>query len=146
MDRQEVDLAQGATDLGQCFAKVSLGMPRRVRERHEHLLAALAPARDVILHDRNAAGKTVLVAQPLENALRCMPLLFWPVFVSCQDRIDHAGEGIELRPKRRLRAHIPRRHRVLQHLGNRSRINPEPLRRRTPTYALHPNRVPNPCV
>ena len=132
MHRQEVDLAQRPTDLGQGFAKVGLGMAWRMRKRHEHLLGPLAPARYVILHDRHAAGEAVLVTQPLEDPLRRMALLLGPLLVGCHDRIDDAGERIELGPKRRLRAHIPRRHREPQHLGDRPRINPEPLSRCTP--------------
>jgi hypothetical protein len=44
-------------------SKVGLGMPRRMNQRHEHLLSPLPPAGHVILHDRDAAGEAVLIPQ-----------------------------------------------------------------------------------
>ena len=67
--RKEVDLALDAADHADGFAEVRLGMSWRMHQRHEHLLRPLAPARNVVLHDRDLAREAVLVAQPLENAL-----------------------------------------------------------------------------
>ena len=79
--RQKMDLAFHAADHAECLAEVDLGMPRRMHQRHEHLLAPLAPTRYVILHDRDLAREPVLVAQPFENALGRMPLLLRPLLV-----------------------------------------------------------------
>jgi len=81
-------------------------MPWRMHKRHEHLLRPLAPAGNVVLHDRDLARKPVLVAEPLEDPLGCMPLLLRPILVGRQNRINNAGERVELRPERRLRAHV----------------------------------------
>jgi hypothetical protein len=62
---------------------------------HTNLLRPLAPAGNVVLHDRDLARKPVLVAEPLEDR---------PIPVGRQNRIDNSGELVELRPERRLRA------------------------------------------
>ena len=108
--RKEVDFPLDAADHADRFAKVHLGMARWMHKRHEHLLRPLAPAGNVVLHDRDLARKPVLVAEPLENPLRCMPLLLRTILVGRQNPIDHARELVELRTKRRLRAHVARRH------------------------------------
>jgi hypothetical protein len=59
--RQEVYLALDPADDGQCFAKIHLGMARRMRQWHEHLSLTLTDAADVVLHDRDPAGKAMLV-------------------------------------------------------------------------------------
>ncbi len=68
------------------------------------------PAGDVVLHDRDLARETVFVMQPLEDPLGRVPLLLRPIIVSHQDRINDADELCELRPERRLPAHVARRH------------------------------------
>jgi hypothetical protein len=65
------------TDDADSFTKVDLSMPRRMHQRHQHLLRPLMPAGYVILDDRDAAREPVLVAKPLEDPLRRMPLLPW---------------------------------------------------------------------
>ena len=45
---EEVDLALHAADDADSFAKVDLGMSRRMLQRHKHLLSPLTPAGDVI--------------------------------------------------------------------------------------------------
>ena len=59
--------------------------------------------------DRVAAGKPVLVPQTLENPMRRVPLLARHVRirVRLQDRVDDAGEPVQLRPPYRLRPPIP---------------------------------------
>jgi len=46
------------------FAKIRLRMPRRMRQRHEHLPPAALPLAHVILDDRVAAGEPVLIHCP----------------------------------------------------------------------------------
>src|SRR5450756_630479 len=72
---EEVDLALYAPDDADGFTKVCLSMPRRMHQRHEHLLSSLTPAGHVILHNRDAACEAVLVPKPLKDPLRCMLLL-----------------------------------------------------------------------
>jgi hypothetical protein len=86
--REEVDLAFDPTDDSNRLAEVGLGMPRRMNQRDQHLLGTLPPARDVILHDRDATREAVLIPQPLENMFRCMLLLLWSAFVVGQDAVD----------------------------------------------------------
>ena len=59
--RQEVDLALDPADDAQRFAKIHLGMARRMCEGHKHLPLSLAGAADVVLHDRNPAREAMLV-------------------------------------------------------------------------------------
>ena len=85
---EEVDLALDATDDADGFTKVCLGMPRRMHQRHEHLLRPLPPTRHVILHNRDAACEAVLVPKPLEDPLRRMPLLLRSRLVVPKNAVD----------------------------------------------------------
>src|SRR5450756_864414 len=73
---EEVDLALYTPDDADGFTKVCLSMPRRMHQRHEHLLRPLPPTRHVILHNRDAACEAVLVPKPLEDPLRRMPVSY----------------------------------------------------------------------
>ena len=64
---QKVDLALDTTNHCKCLTKVSLGMTRRMRQGHEHLPLTLSGRKDVVLHDREAAGEIMLIAKPLKN-------------------------------------------------------------------------------
>ena len=136
VERKEVDLALDATDDADRLAEVGLGMPRRVHQRHEHLLRPLPPASHVVLHDRDAAREAVLVPQPLEDPLRRVLLLLRPAFVLGQNAVDDGDERIQLRPHRRLRAPVAWRHRERHHLRqpfwDRSRTAAPPPARSTP--------------
>ena len=59
---QVVRLAFDAVDDHQRFAEVGLGVARRMRERHEHLLPAQLLLAHVGFHDRVAAREGVLRA------------------------------------------------------------------------------------
>jgi hypothetical protein len=61
VDCKEVDLALNATDHTKRLAKVDLGMTRLMGEWNEHLALSLPRRKDIILHDRHAAGKAVLI-------------------------------------------------------------------------------------
>ena len=60
--RKEVDLALNTVNHPNGFTEVGLGVSWRMRQRHEHLLRPLAPARNVVLHNGDLAGKAMLVA------------------------------------------------------------------------------------
>src|ERR1035437_8995597 len=120
-----MDLALNATDDADGFTKVCLSMPRRMHQRHEHLLSPLMPAGHVILHNRDAAREAVFVSNPLEDPLRCMLLLLRSRLVVPDNVVDHCNKWIKLWPRRRLLAHVTRRHRELHHLVHGPRINPK---------------------
>ena len=69
-----VGLALDSTDDHQRFAKVTLGMSRRMRQRHEHLSGPTTALPDVVLDDCVLAREPVLVPQPLIDTLRRMTL------------------------------------------------------------------------
>ena len=105
-----------AADHHARFAEVSLGMARRVVQRHEHLPAAPPMLADVVLHDGVAADKAVLVAQPLVHPLRGVALLGALAEILPQPLLDDLGEPVQLRPPDLGASPIPRRNREAQHL------------------------------
>ena len=142
---EEGDLLPTAPQLDHRLAEVDLGMARRVMQRHEGLARRLPPGTDIVLHDRVAAGKPVLVPQTLENPMRRVPLLARHVRirVRLQDRVDDAGEPVQLRPPYRLRPPIPRRRRIAQHLLHSPAVDAEPPPRLVVAQPLIDNRQPN---
>jgi hypothetical protein len=68
--REKMDLALNAADDANRLTEIHLRMPRPMNQRDEHLLAPLPPARNVILHDREATREAVLAPQPLACAER----------------------------------------------------------------------------
>jgi len=66
---EEMNLALDATDDANGFTKICLSVPRRMHQRHEHLLSPLTPAGHVILYNRDAACEAVLVPKPIEEGL-----------------------------------------------------------------------------
>ena len=54
------------------------------------------PLAHVVLHDRIAAAKSVLVSQPLEEPLRRVTLLAVRATIFLEDPVDDAGEPIQL--------------------------------------------------
>ena len=92
--RQEVDLAFYPANDRQRLAKINLGMAREMRQRNKHLPLTLPGAADVVLHNRDPAREAVLIAQPLEDPLRCVPLLLRTLFIFLQDTVDGTDEGI----------------------------------------------------
>ena len=63
--------------------------------------------------------------------------------VRLQDRVDDAGEPVQLRPPYRLRPPIPRRRRIAQHLLHSPAVDAEPPARLVMTQTLVDNRQPN---
>src|SRR5258708_16599449 len=103
-------------------------------KRHERLLRPLPPAGNVVLHDRDLARNPVLVAEPLEDPFGCMPLLLRPILVGRQNPINNARELVELRPERRLPAHVPWRNPEFRPLPARSGVEAQPTRLRLPAH------------
>jgi|TARA_R110002049_G_scaffold167161_4_gene333358 hypothetical protein len=75
-------------------------------QRYEHLALALACRKNIILHDRDAASKTVLIAKALKNPLRGMPLLLQAFGIVLKDLVDKTNKGIKLGTGRCLLAAI----------------------------------------
>ena len=100
---------------------------------------------DIVLHDRVAAREPVLVPQPLEDPIRRVTLLARHVRggVRLQDRLDDAGEALQLRPPDRLPPPIPRRRRIAQHLLHRPTVDAEPPARFPVAQTLIDNRQSN---
>ena len=99
------------------FAEISLRVPWRMRQRHEHLPAMAAMLTNVVLHDRVPTGESVLVTKTLEDALRRVPLL--PIAVATivlKPLLDQPGKLVELRSAHRRCASVAWRHRKLKHL------------------------------
>ena len=125
---EEGDLLTLPADLDYRLAEVDLGMARRMMQWNEGLARRLPTGPDIILHDRIPAREPVLVPQPLEYPVRRVPLLARHVRirVRLQDRVDDAGEPVQLGPPDRLRPAVARRRRIAQHLLHRPAVDPEP--------------------
>src|SRR5665811_784591 len=86
-----MDLALDATDDADGLTEVGLSMPRRMHQRHEHLLRPLTPAGHIILHNRDAAREPILITEPLEDPLRRMLLLLRSRLVVPKNAVDHCN-------------------------------------------------------
>ena len=111
VEDEEVRLLLDAADNHNRLAEIGLGVPGRMGQRHKHLPAAPFALPHVILHDRVAAGETVLVPEPLEHPLGRMALLAMDIEIAFQPAIDDLGEPVQLRALDRCRAAVTRRHR-----------------------------------
>ena len=143
VEAEHMQLHPHAADDADAFAKIDLRVTRRMSERHEDLARARARQPHIILHHRVAAGEAVLIPQPFENPLRRMPLLRRRRLVGLQDRVDHREQRPELRPLRRLCAHVTRRRRIAAHLRDRVPAQSKHARRFTPAIALNENKASN---
>jgi hypothetical protein len=117
------------------FTKVHLRVPRPVAQRNENLAAAQLAARHVLAHNRYAAGKTMLIAQPLEDPPSRMPLLGMHRAIVGQYPVDDLGEAGQLPAVRNPAPTMLWGFRKNQHLVDRLAINPK-VPRRGP--AAHP--------
>ena len=115
---EEMRLLLHAADDHHRLAEIGLRMPRRMRQRHEHLAAAPLALPHVILHDRVAADEAVLIAKPLEHPLRGVPLFAVNLAITLQPAIDDPGEPVQLRPLHRGRPPVARGNREGQHLAD----------------------------
>ena len=142
---EEGHLLAQAADLDHRLAEVDLSMARRVMQRNESLARRLPAGPHMVLHDRVAAAEPVLVAQPLEDSVRRVPLLARHVRgrVSLKDRVDDAGEPVQLGSPDRLRPAVARRRRIAQHLLHRATVDAEPPAGLVMAQTLLDNRQPN---
>ena len=122
---QVVRLAFDAVDDHQGFAEVGLGVARRMRERHEHLLPAQLLPAHVVFDNRVAAREGVLDAEALPDARGRVPLFLRALLIVGEDLIDDPGEGVQFRTPDRFRPTIPGRQAVAQHLAHRLPGQPE---------------------
>ena len=75
VDDEAVGFPLAAADDHQGLAKVALGVARRMGQGHEHLPGLTTILSDVVLDRGISAVETVLVPQPLEDALGRVALL-----------------------------------------------------------------------
>src|SRR5690606_29689610 len=108
-----------ATDDNDGLPEVGLSMSGRMRQRHEHLLAAPRPIAHVVLDDRVAAGKPMFVTKAIKNAPGRMTLLAWDRTVRLKPLIDDRNECVQLRASHRRLPPIAWRNRIRHHLANR---------------------------
>ena len=125
-------LALHAGDHRQRFAEVALGVARSVGQGHEHLPNTPPMLPHVVLDYGLLAFKSVLVPQPLEDALGRVPLLSGRPAVRLQDGVNYAGEGLQLRFARRPLPRVALGRRIGQHLAHR-----------VPMQAEHSGGLPN---
>lgn len=102
---EEGNLLALPSDLDHRLAEVDLGMARRVMQRNEGLARRLAAGPDMVLDDRVAAGKAVLVPKPLEDPMRRVLLLAQNlrIGVRLQDRIEPSKPATTTGGRTRLR-------------------------------------------
>jgi len=125
------------------FAEVHLRFTRGVGQRHEHLPSTQRSCAHVILHDRVAAPEPVLFPKPVEDPLRCMPLLDRSLPVVFQNGVDDAQPRPQLRALHRLQPLISRRNRIAKHLPDRLGRDPKLPRYLTLAASIHQHRTPH---
>ena len=144
--RQEVDFAFHSADDGQGLTKINLSMAGGMRQRDEHLSLSLPGTADVVLHNRDPAREAMFITQPLEDPLRCVPLLLRTLSILFHDAVDNTDEGIELWADRRPRPDITRWHRIAQHLPDRAWIDPKAPSRLSLAQPIYHYRVAHPRI
>src|SRR5437764_7816093 len=117
-----------------------------VPQRHEYFAMPQTTRQHVVLNDGDPATVAVLVAKPLEDPLRGVPLLSRPTFIRRQDPVDDPGKRIQLRTRRRPAPPVSGWHRKRQHLGYCPRVNAKLPRRFPPAQTLDLYRVTNPPI
>ena len=98
------------------WPKSTRGLTRAVSQGDEDLGGAEPPGGDGFLDDGDAAGVTVLVAEPLEDAAGGVTLLPRGLLVVLEDLVDDGEECLELRLRSRCLATVTRRLGVLEDL------------------------------
>jgi len=146
VNRKEVDLAFHPGNLRQRLTKICLRMAGIVPQLCEGLALPQPARQHVVLNNGDPPGIAMLVAKPLENPLRGMPLLPWPALILRQDAVDDPSEWVELRTRRWLAPPVTRRNRENQHLGYCPRVDPKPPPRFPAAQTLDLNRVTNPPI
>jgi hypothetical protein len=138
-----VDLLPHAAYHPHRFAEIYLRMARRVRQGHESLASPSPLNPNVILDDRVAAGKAMLIAKSLEYPLGRVSLLYRRCSVRFQDCLDHWDQRTQLRLLRRPLPNIPGRHREPTHLRNRLSAQSKNTSRFPPAFAIIEDKLPN---
>ena len=118
-------LALDATDDHQGLAKVTLGVARRMGQRHEHLPYLAAILSDVVLDRGVSAVEPVFVPETLEDALGSVALLPGTPEIVLHDPVDDAGEGLQFGAPGRSLPPVARRDGVGQHLPYSVPVQPE---------------------
>ena len=136
IQHKEVRLLLDTADPDQGFTEVGLCLARRMRQRHEHLLAPPFPLPDIVFDDRIAAGEAALIPKPIKHPLSRMPLLARHRQVRLQPALDDRQKRIELRAPHLGRPSVARWHRERHHLPNRVTRNVEYTRRFPLAHAL----------
>ena len=72
---EHMHLLPDAADHADRLAKIHLGVPGRMRQRHKGLPSPRPRKPHILLHGRIAAVEAVLGAEPVVNPLGGMPLL-----------------------------------------------------------------------
>src|SRR5262249_32939342 len=103
------DLAFDPRDLRQILAKIHPRMTGIVLQWHKHLALLQTSPPNVVPDDSDPASVAVLVAKPLKDPLRGMPLLSRPV-IRRPHLVDDPGKAVHLRARRRPLPSIPGRH------------------------------------
>ena len=105
--RKKVDLALDPGDLRQHLAKIHLRVAGIMPQRHKHLAVPQPAHTHIVLNDGDAASVAVLIAKPLEDPLRGMPLLPRPTLIRRQDTVEDPDKRGELRTRRRPAPPVP---------------------------------------
>ena len=119
VQHEVVHLALHSGDDRHRLAEITLGVAGRMGQRHEHLLRPPPTLPDVILDYGVLTVEPVLVLEALKDSHGRVALLPGNSAIAFQDRVNHAGEGLQLGSPWRTLAPVARRHRVGQHLAHR---------------------------
>src|SRR5208337_2750887 len=85
-----------ARDVAIGLAKIRLGLPRTMAQRHKHLARSQCRLRNILAHYRIAAGEALFASQPLENPMRRMALLLVNAPVAFKHGVDPGHKRPEL--------------------------------------------------
>jgi hypothetical protein len=94
--RLQPNLPGGAADHGKRLPKVSLSMTCWVGQRNKHLPLTLFGCEDVILHNRDATSKAMLITQSFKYQRRRVSLLLGDQFVCLKDLMNNPRKTIQL--------------------------------------------------
>ena len=123
--RKEERLLLDTADHNQRFAKVGLGVSRRMAQRNKHLLAGALPGSDVVFDDRVTATEPTFVTKPFKDPLGRMALLAWTGLVFRKPLVDLTRIRIKPGTPDRRRSPISGRLRIRQHLRNTVPADPK---------------------
>lgn len=116
IQREEMRLLFNATNHHHGFAEIRLSVAGGMCQRHKHLAAAPTVFTDVVLDRRVAAMESMLIPQPLKNALGGMSLLAVPAEILLQPLVNKAGKAIQFGTLDRRCSLVSWRHRKAHHL------------------------------